>query len=179
VWNGDLVIWNHGFDLDPPGPVTHAGLGPLVDVQLAEGYAVAASSYRLNGWALASTNTDLKNLYDVFKRQVGTPSQVIVTGGSLGGIVTIQAVEQGNIGTSPARTRSAARLLVAATGTARSTSPGLRRRLWQRPRRGDPRRGRGTAEGLHVHACAARRGAQRLLLADTPRACSASGSSSR
>lgn len=98
VWNGDLVIWNHGFDLNPPGPVSHAGLGPLVDVQLAEGYAVAASSYRLNGWALSATNTDLKNLYDVFKRTFATPAQVIVTGGSLGGIVTIEAVEQGNLG---------------------------------------------------------------------------------
>jgi hypothetical protein len=98
VWNGDLVIWNHGFDLNPPGPVDHGDLGPLADLQLAQGYAVAASSYRLDGWALFATNTDLKNLYDIFRRQVGTPSQVILTGGSLGGIVTIQAVEEGNLG---------------------------------------------------------------------------------
>ena len=30
VWNGDLVIWNHGFSLGPIGPVTD--LGPLRDV---------------------------------------------------------------------------------------------------------------------------------------------------
>jgi len=40
----DLVIWNHGFDLNPPGPVGHDDLGPLADVQLAQGYAVAASA---------------------------------------------------------------------------------------------------------------------------------------
>jgi hypothetical protein len=97
-WNGDLVIWNHGFDLGEPGPVEDADLGPLAQLQLAEGFAVAASSYRLEGWAVFETNTDLKNLYDVFRRRFGAPGRVIITGGSLGGIVTIQAIEQGNLG---------------------------------------------------------------------------------
>ena len=98
AWNGHLVIWNHEFDLAPPAPLGHAGLGPLADLQLFEGYAVAASSYRLSDWAVFATNTDLKNLYDVFRRTVGVPGQVILVGGSLGGIVTIEAVEQGNLG---------------------------------------------------------------------------------
>jgi len=97
-WNGHLVIWNHEFDLSAPGPLGHDGLGPLADIQLAEGYAVAASSYRLSDWAVFETNTDLKNLYDIFRRKVGAPGQVILTGASLGGIVTIEAVEQGNLG---------------------------------------------------------------------------------
>ena len=49
AWNGDLVIWNHGFNLGEPGPVEEADLGPLARLQLAEGFAVAASSYRLEG----------------------------------------------------------------------------------------------------------------------------------
>ena len=97
-WNGELVIWNHEFTLSPPGPVSHAGLGPLADLQLAEGYAVAASSYRLSDWAVFETNTDLKNLYDVFRRTVGAPAQVILVGASLGGVVTIEVLEQGNVG---------------------------------------------------------------------------------
>jgi hypothetical protein len=43
-WNGDLVIWNHGFSFTPIGPVTD--MGPLADLQIAQGYAVAASSYQ-------------------------------------------------------------------------------------------------------------------------------------
>src|SRR5678816_3223649 len=43
VWNGDLVIVNHGFDFNPPAP--NPSLGSLAPLQLAEGYAVAASSY--------------------------------------------------------------------------------------------------------------------------------------
>ncbi|HEY53743.1 MAG TPA: hypothetical protein G4N94_09830, partial [Caldilineae bacterium] len=95
-WNGDLVIWNHGFSLDEPGPVDD--LGPLIDFNLAEGYAVAASSYRQAGWALFYTAEDLGELYQEFVTRFGAPGQVYVYGGSLGGIVTAQAIEQAELG---------------------------------------------------------------------------------
>ncbi len=98
AWNGDLVIWNHGFSLAPPGPVTDLDLGPLAGLQLAEGYAVAASSYRQTGWALFKTKNDLQNLMDIFKAEVGTPDEVLVTGASLGGLVTAAAVEEAHLG---------------------------------------------------------------------------------
>ncbi len=91
-----LVIWNHGFDLSPVGPVSD--LGPLVDVQLAEGFAVAASSYRMPGWALFKTKQDLEGLFNAFRNRVGAPGRVFVTGGSLGGIVTAAAIETARIG---------------------------------------------------------------------------------
>ncbi len=93
---GGLVIWNHGFSL---GPLDMSpDLGPLVDVQLSEGYAVAASSYSLRGWALFQTAQDLQELYEAFTDEVGVPEQVFVTGASLGGIVTAQAIEVGGVG---------------------------------------------------------------------------------
>ncbi len=95
VWNGDLVIWNHGFSLSPIGPVSD--LGPLVGVQLAEGYAVAASSYQQFGWSLFKTKIDLQNLVHVFSSNFGTPNNVLLTGASLGGIVTTMAVEKAQI----------------------------------------------------------------------------------
>jgi len=95
-WNGGLVIWNHGFTLSPIGPVSD--LGPLAGVQLSEGYAVAASSYQQPGWAVFKTNNDLRVLVGVFKDNFGQPSEILVTGGSLGGIVTAAALEKGNLG---------------------------------------------------------------------------------
>jgi hypothetical protein len=96
-WNGDLVIWNHGFSLAPPGPVTD--LGPLSALQIGlEGYAVAASSYQQFGWALFKTTTDMKQLYDVFVSNFGAPNQVYLTGASLGAIVTAQLIEKGGVG---------------------------------------------------------------------------------
>jgi hypothetical protein len=97
AWNGGLVIYNHGFDLGAiiPSPPS---LGPLADLQLSEGYAVAASSYRQNGWALYKTKNDLQHLVGVFEDKFGTPSEIYLHGFSLGGIVTAQAVEKGNLG---------------------------------------------------------------------------------
>jgi len=96
AWNGGLVFWNHGFSLNPPAPVTD--MGPLSTVQLGEGYAVAASSYRMAGWALFGSSNDLEDVYQAFVAQFGTPNQVIVTGASLGGIVTAAALEQADLG---------------------------------------------------------------------------------
>lgn len=92
AWNGDLVINNHGFDFNPPAP--NPGLGPLAALQLSEGYAVAASSYSNCCWTLFSTKQDQNRLLQIFTDNFGAPDGVIVHGGSLGGIVTAQAVEK-------------------------------------------------------------------------------------
>ncbi|MDJ0654860.1 MAG: hypothetical protein QNJ40_11925 [Xanthomonadales bacterium] len=91
-----LVIYNHGFDIDQVEP--DPDLGVLSEFVLAQGFAVAASSYSLNGWALFQTTEDNQQLYRQVVAQLGEPDQVIVFGGSLGGLVTLQAVEQGGIG---------------------------------------------------------------------------------
>ena len=90
-----LLIWNHGYDYEflpePPTP------GPLTALALEQGYAVAASSYSLPGWALFSTEQDLRELWEEFVRQFGTPDPVLVYGGSLGGLVTAQTIERAGI----------------------------------------------------------------------------------
>ncbi len=91
-----LVIWNHGFSLSPIS--TSPDLGPLVDLQVSEGYAVAASSYSQIGWALFQTRDDLEQMVRAFETAYGVPDQILVTGASLGGIVTVQAIESANLG---------------------------------------------------------------------------------
>jgi hypothetical protein len=95
-WNGDLVIWNHGFDLDPIGPVDE--FGPVEDVVLLEGFALAASSYRQTGWAVFKSNQDLRALVNVFRGNVGEPERIFLIGASLGGAVTGKAIESGDLG---------------------------------------------------------------------------------
>ena len=95
AWNGDLVIWNHGYDFNPVSP--NPGLGPLAPLQLAEGYAVAASSYQQSQWAVFSTRKDIDRLVDAFEDEFGEPNNIIITGASLGGIVTADALERGDL----------------------------------------------------------------------------------
>jgi hypothetical protein len=92
AWNGDLVIHNHGFSFGAPTP--NPGLGALAPLMLSEGYAVAASSYSQCCWALFSTQKDLNRLLGVFEANFGAPNNVILHGGSLGGIVTAQGIEK-------------------------------------------------------------------------------------
>ncbi len=85
-----LVLVNHGFDLNPPIGIPSLGPQVLRQRQLAQGYAIAASSYSERGWALFSTGIDYAELIDEFVDSFGDPGEVIATGGSLGGIVALQ-----------------------------------------------------------------------------------------
>ena len=91
-----LVIWNHGYSAFPLNPAVD--LGPLAELQLSEGYAVAASSYRQNHWALFDTVDDLRELVEVFESQFGEPDEIFLSGLSMGGLVTAQAIEKGHLG---------------------------------------------------------------------------------
>jgi hypothetical protein len=97
VWNGGLIIWNHGFSLSPIGPVSPEETEPVEFFALPQGYAVAASSYSQPGWAVFKTNQDLEQMVAVFENEFGLPNQIILTGASLGGIVTAAALEKADL----------------------------------------------------------------------------------
>lgn len=97
-YNNQLVLWNHGYDLAPPRPLTRLeDLGyPAILIQ--EGFAVAASSYRpnavgLGGWAVADAAVDTENLRLRFVDVVGQPDLTYVVGASEGGIITATIAE--------------------------------------------------------------------------------------
>ena len=94
-WNGDLVIWNHGYSFSPVS--ANPDLGPLAVLQLLEGYVVAASSYQQSQWAVFRTRKDIERLVDRFEDLVDEPNNIILTGASLGGIVTADALERADI----------------------------------------------------------------------------------
>lgn len=94
-WNGDLVIFNHGLSRDPVGPV--GDLGPLSQLQLAQGYAIAASSYQQSGWALFKTKNDIMNMYEEFEALVGIPQNIFLIGVSLGALVSVELVEHSSL----------------------------------------------------------------------------------
>lgn len=86
----DLVVYQHGLsferDLSPE-------LGPLLELQLAQGYAVAASGYSQAGWAVFGSQQDNRELIERFRADIGEPGQILTYGGSMGGYVALQMAE--------------------------------------------------------------------------------------
>jgi hypothetical protein len=92
-----LVIVNHGFQFDSETGDPSLGPAALRERMLAQGYALAASSYSTNGWANFTAEMDLKELVQAVERDLQTPianvGPIFLTGGSLGGLVSVQQAE--------------------------------------------------------------------------------------
>lgn len=103
-WNGTLVIYSHGYrnavpiPNDPlaPGkgesPVdTSADSAPSAKVASAltgQGYALAGSGFKTDGWDVLDGVAADKDLYSYFSSTFGTPKRVYIWGISLGGLIT-------------------------------------------------------------------------------------------
>ena len=95
TWNGTLLLYGHG--LVPPGADNPAEVAPDPVTRqhlLADGFALAGSSYATTGWAVEDAITDQLAVLDVFDAEVGAPARTIAWGSSLGGMVTAALLEQ-------------------------------------------------------------------------------------
>ena len=93
-WNGDLVMLMHGYE---PKGVPRQSPWPQADetpVFLARGYAVAASAYASQGWAVDDALKDNEQLRQLFIKQNGKPRHAYVVGFSLGGLETLATIER-------------------------------------------------------------------------------------
>lgn len=90
-WNGTLLVYAHGYGQPAAAPVAPDGVEELL---LADGYALAGSRYRADGWAVKEGLEDTLTLTIYFLQRVGTPERVLVWGTSMGGLITIAAIEK-------------------------------------------------------------------------------------
>ncbi len=91
-WNGDLVMWAHGFrgtglELTVDNP-------PIREWLVANGYAWAASSYSKNAYDVAQGAKDTHALTKLFNGIVAKPDRTYLTGVSMGGHITAVTIEQ-------------------------------------------------------------------------------------
>jgi pimeloyl-ACP methyl ester carboxylesterase len=102
-WNGTLLIYNHGYrpaEPAPPdfAPVDHsavpAGGADVAAKLLDEGYALAASAFKTNGWDVLDAIAADEALHTYFVDKVGKPDRVYVWGDSLGGLITETLAEK-------------------------------------------------------------------------------------
>ena len=85
-WNGDLVLYAHGFrgtglELTVSDPRLRRYL-------VTHGYAWAASSYSTNGYDVRQGVKDTHALGELFNGLVGHPRRTYLTGHSMGGHIT-------------------------------------------------------------------------------------------
>ena len=90
-WNGDLVLYAHGFRGGTQA-LTVTDL-PVRQAALNQGFAWAASSYRVNGYNPQAGVKDTLLLTDLFKQKVGVPKRIFLYGSSMGGQVVVNSLE--------------------------------------------------------------------------------------
>jgi pimeloyl-ACP methyl ester carboxylesterase len=94
-WNGTLFLYSHGYVAPgSPNPATDVG-DPLTGAaMLAQGFALAGSSYASTGWAIQQALPDQISTLNIFDSQVGHPRRTIAWGHSLGGIITAGLIQR-------------------------------------------------------------------------------------
>jgi len=92
-WNGDLVIYAHGY-ASPDEPVALPAEGELfIGMFGAQGFAVAFSSFSENGWVVKDGAQRTHQLLGIFTSKFGQPKRVYLGGASMGGLIAIKLAE--------------------------------------------------------------------------------------
>ncbi|MCD9874904.1 alpha/beta hydrolase [Streptomyces guryensis] len=93
-WNGTLLLFSHGFG---PTVARDAPTDAVRTELLAEGYAMAGSSYDPHGsmWALNSAERDQFATLGAVTAKIGTPHRTLAVGQSMGGLVNAQLARDG------------------------------------------------------------------------------------
>lgn len=93
-WNGELVLFVHGYE---PAGTPRSDPWPLdgsAKALLDKGYAVAASGYSTQGWAVAEAVPENERLRRHFLARHGRPARSWLVGHSMGGQVALASVER-------------------------------------------------------------------------------------
>jgi hypothetical protein len=92
-WNHELVVFYHGYAIDPVKFPTVQPISPMFTPLLERGYAVAQSAYSQTGWALEQAYADTEKLRRHFVDKHGKPKQNWIMGMSMGGTLSVLTIE--------------------------------------------------------------------------------------
>jgi hypothetical protein len=102
-WNGTLLVFAHGYrdKADHPGEIDNrnADVAPNAALEaplLAQGFALAGTAFKDNGWAIGDAIQDAKNLAVFFRSAVGKPDRTIFWAVSVGTVAALKSMEQFN-----------------------------------------------------------------------------------
>ena len=100
-WNGTLLVFAHGYrdKADHPGEVDNrnADVAPSAALEaplLAQGYALAGTAFKDNGWDIGDSMQDTKNLAVYFRDNIAKPDHTILWAASVGTVGALKNMEQ-------------------------------------------------------------------------------------
>lgn len=100
-WNGTLLVYAHGYrdKADQPGEIDNRtpdiAPSPALEAPLlAQGFALAGSAYRDNGWEVEGGIHDLKDLAVYFRATYGKPDETIIWAFSMGTFIAFESMER-------------------------------------------------------------------------------------
>jgi pimeloyl-ACP methyl ester carboxylesterase len=94
TWNGKLVVYAHG-SVAPFAPVgIPSEADAVASVFVAQGFAVALSSYSQTGSDIKDGATRTHQLRGLFASQFGQPSRTYLVGSSMGGFIVASLAER-------------------------------------------------------------------------------------
>ena len=93
-WNGELVVYAHGYVQPFLEPSLTMEIAPFRDYLLSQGFAVAYSSWSETGYAVKDGAQRTHQLNGLFAAHFGEPTRTYLVGLSLGGLVVDQLAER-------------------------------------------------------------------------------------
>jgi len=94
-WNGQLLLLAHGRVADAmPLSADFSADSPLITGLLKDGWLIAATSYRRNGYIIDDAVADMEGLRQHVIEKYGQPKRVFLEGGSMGGDIVVLLAER-------------------------------------------------------------------------------------
>jgi len=92
-WNHGLIVFFHGYSIEPVAFRQGEALSPMFEPMLKSGYAVIQSAYSATGWAVEQASADTEKLRRKFVAKYGRPTESFMMGMSMGGALTAMTIE--------------------------------------------------------------------------------------
>lgn len=94
-WNQGLIMYAHGYEeIGEESEAFEAELNEFLEIFTSRGFAFAASSYKRQGLVVKDGIEDTEALRSYFEINYGKPELCIITGHSMGGIISLATIEK-------------------------------------------------------------------------------------
>jgi hypothetical protein len=93
-WNKSLVMYAHGYEeIGEKSELISEDVDEFMEIFTSRGFAFAASAYKRQGLVIKDGMEDTEALRNYFEVNYGKPELCLITGHSMGGIISLASIE--------------------------------------------------------------------------------------